>query len=407
MKKFMSLILATVLVIAVISATFTGVVAGFYDVEHSTDNYLCAATKCLEVSGSPFAVVDAWPCDSYSQEYILLNTGSMDGIAYIHFPDEDDPDGKWQGISCEEAGTINGMVYDGNGYRQPTGLEPEGADVATTESELSAEEGGVVGEKDDGTPVEVDGLGTDTCNLADFLEVKVWFDGDLKVDGTLSEIACTDWELGLIPASPGVNEGNNGGGWGSYFTYHVGDEPIEVSLVGGQVYSSGIVTISNDDTNLYVEYNTSPDWMLTETHVYVGSDPPPKLSPGKFKEWGGDQHDPISPPSKTDSYIFPLADILDPPYECNDIYLAVHAVVCHPDYGCQTGWGKGVYRKVKIELHLPDIDEDDLDLHYFDENIPAEAKWDHWPTNAYMGDQCIFDIVFKLPTDDPNNNSGN
>jgi len=403
MKKFLSVILAAVLVCAVGASVTRGTMAGFYDVELSTENYMCAGTRTLELSGGPIVVEDAWPCQWFTREYVLLNTGSLDGMAYIHFPDTDDPEGRWQGIRCQEAGTINGLVYDGTGY---VAGSPVNGGVATTESELSTEEGGFVGEKDDGTAVHVPGLGVDTCNLADFIEVRVYFEDDLKVSGTLSEIACTDWELGLIPASPGENEGIKGGGWGSYFKYHVGGGPIEVSLVGAQVYSTGIATISDDGTNLYVDYNTGgTGWKLTETHVYVGIDPPPKLSPGKFKDWGGAQHDPISPPSETDSYTFPLSSIFGtlPPYECNDIYLAVHAVVYNEELNKEeTAWGKGVYRKVSIALHFPDIPEEYFGYDLFDEGIPAEAKWDHWPTNAYMGDRCTFDIVFKLPTDCPN-----
>ena len=51
---------------------------------------------------------------------------------------------------------------------------------------------------------------------------------------------------------------------------------------------------------------------------------------------------------------------------------------------------------VHMALHLQDIDEDDLGLDYFDESIPAEAKWDHWPTNAIQKDGVEFDIAFEL-----------
>ena len=57
--------------------------------------------------------------------------------------------------------------------------------------------------------------------------------------------------------------------------------------------------------------------------------------------------------------------------------------------GCYTLW-------VNISLHLQDIDEDDLGLHCFDENIPCEAKWDHWPSNALQNDVMWFDMGFEL-----------
>jgi hypothetical protein len=49
-----------------------------------------------------------------------------------------------------------------------------------------------------------------------------------------------------------------------------------------------------------------------------------------------------------------------------------------------------------IKLHLQDVDEDDLGFNLFDETIPAEAKWDHWPTNALMKDKLGFDMSFEL-----------
>jgi hypothetical protein len=52
---------------------------------------------------------------------------------------------------------------------------------------------------------------------------------------------------------------------------------------------------------------------------------------------------------------------------------------------------------VKIILRLQDIDEDDYPgVSLFDETIPAEAKWDHWPTNALMLDGMSFDMAFEL-----------
>ncbi len=56
---------------------------------------------------------------------------------------------------------------------------------------------------------------------------------------------------------------------------------------------------------------------------------------------------------------------------------------------CWTMW-------VDFRLHLQDVDEDDVGFHYFDENIPAEKKWDHWPTNALQKDVLKFDISFEL-----------
>jgi predicted ribosomally synthesized peptide with SipW-like signal peptide len=75
-------------------------------------------------------------------------------------------------------------------------------------------------------------------------------------------------------------------------------------------------------------------------------------------------------------------------------------LVCHQlELGqipaCQKIW-------VHISMHLQDYDEEDalaagdISTTYFDENIPAEAKWDHWPSNAYQADFMEFDMAFEL-----------
>ena len=57
---------------------------------------------------------------------------------------------------------------------------------------------------------------------------------------------------------------------------------------------------------------------------------------------------------------------------------------------------------VHMALHFNDFDEEDayalglIPDTYFDETIPAEAKWDHWPTNALQKDGVLFDIAFEL-----------
>jgi predicted ribosomally synthesized peptide with SipW-like signal peptide len=74
---------------------------------------------------------------------------------------------------------------------------------------------------------------------------------------------------------------------------------------------------------------------------------------------------------------------------------------------------KGDSCNLTIQLHVQDIDEDDLiaagiipppanpapgDGGYFDGTDPdVIAKcWDHWPTNALMKDRLLFDMLFSL-----------
>jgi predicted ribosomally synthesized peptide with SipW-like signal peptide len=57
---------------------------------------------------------------------------------------------------------------------------------------------------------------------------------------------------------------------------------------------------------------------------------------------------------------------------------------------------------VHVSLHLQDFTEEDayaqglIPTTYFDETIPAELKWNDWPTNALMKDGMSFDMAFEL-----------
>jgi hypothetical protein len=49
-----------------------------------------------------------------------------------------------------------------------------------------------------------------------------------------------------------------------------------------------------------------------------------------------------------------------------------------------------------MEVHFPDIPESTFGWDYFNENNPDEAMWEHWITDAYMGDAAVFDTEFTL-----------
>jgi len=62
--------------------------------------------------------------------------------------------------------------------------------------------------------------------------------------------------------------------------------------------------------------------------------------------------------------------------------------------GCQSYW-------IDLTLRLQDVPEEALSLNYFNESIPAELKWNDWPTNALMYDKVEFDISFELLSHPP------
>ncbi len=80
--------------------------------------------------------------------------------------------------------------------------------------------------------------------------------------------------------------------------------------------------------------------------------------------------------------------------EVKDLQLELGELANEDDVTTTTLWENRMF--VQVTLHLQDVDEDDLGFHLFDETIPNEAKWDHWPTNALMKDGMSFDIVFEL-----------
>jgi len=137
-------------------------------------------------------------------------------------------------------------------------------------------------------------------------------------------------------------------------------DPIKTELVAGRDgLTIGAVLVSNDGTNLIVEYiitlsDAANDWVINETHLAVNSslnDIPQTRSgnpkPGHFKF--KTEHD---PGVKTVKFVIPLADLSADPG--TELYLAAHAEVTNmaePIYDSdgvflgyreETAWGKGL-----------------------------------------------------------------
>jgi len=109
-----------------------------------------------------------------------------------------------------------------------------------------------------------------------------------------------------------------------------------VELVAGQLYDAGEVEAIAEDGFLTIVIEMDNGWVLEETHVYVGTEPPRKSAPGRFpykhEELGG---------AEIDIYEISL-DEFD--VTCSsELYIAVHAVVKGEDneYGEETAWGEG------------------------------------------------------------------
>lgn len=123
-------------------------------------------------------------------------------------------------------------------------------------------------------------------------------------------------------------------------------------LYGGQwLYPVGTVTVEQDGNDLVVTYTiTLAGWGLNETHLYVGTSPPEKGSPGKFPY----KHENLGG-ATSDTYPVSL-----PPGYSGWIFIAAHAVVqkgcldetawtCGSWINPRKGWGWGMYFFVYIE----------------------------------------------------------
>ena len=132
---------------------------------------------------------------------------------------------------------------------------------------------------------------------------------------------------------------------------HTEDDPYTENLWAGQNIDVGTVSVWNDAENLYVKYETTDDWYLTETHLHVatalGDIPQTKTGnpiPGHF-----DYPMEYDPPVQENTNVINLEDC---GFEVGDeLYIAAHAVVQKviteaPYYAStvvqeETAWGAG------------------------------------------------------------------
>lgn len=119
--------------------------------------------------------------------------------------------------------------------------------------------------------------------------------------------------------------------------------PLSVSLLAGQNIQVGTVTVSNDQTNLYVSFTTTGNWWLSETHVHVATSLAgiPQRNgnpvPGQFAYKAN--HNPM-----VQNYVYTIP--LGSWTPGTQLYIAAHSVVNLLDqYGNiiqrETGWGQG------------------------------------------------------------------
>jgi hypothetical protein len=117
--------------------------------------------------------------------------------------------------------------------------------------------------------------------------------------------------------------------------------PLSVDLIAGQNTVSGSIVVANDGENLYVTYETSGDWSIKQTQLYVGSSTGIPVNKGGNPTIGQFPFKSAHTPNVT-SYTYTIA--LSSLPECFTI--AAHAEVLRKDalgnvVQTETGWGKG------------------------------------------------------------------
>ncbi|MHA2504712.1 MAG: hypothetical protein ACXAE3_17825 [Candidatus Kariarchaeaceae archaeon] len=128
--------------------------------------------------------------------------------------------------------------------------------------------------------------------------------------------------------------------------------PMTVDLVAGKNTVVGSVTVTNDDTNVYVTYTTFDDWFILETHLHLAADFDgfPTAGNNNPKVGRFDYGDSFSVESETQSvtYTFDISEMRDSiglPGDEDCFLIAAHAVVARVVDGEiedeETAWGDG------------------------------------------------------------------
>jgi len=121
---------------------------------------------------------------------------------------------------------------------------------------------------------------------------------------------------------------------------------VEVDLIAGQHYDVGDVHIWIDENILYIEFETTGAWVVTETHYIVVTDkediPTTKKGSPKIGHFPGGES--YNPGVTTDIYSVDLDDL--DMEDTTDLYIAFHAVVkklnsCGQVIQGETAWGEG------------------------------------------------------------------
>jgi hypothetical protein len=161
-----------------------------------------------------------------------------------------------------------------------------------------------------------------------------------------------------------------------------------IDLVAGQNEVIGNVTVEQVGDELVVTYNvTEPGWCLTTTHLYVGSEPAQRHSPGRFPY----KHENLDCVTVD---VFTISDI-----EGDTVYVATHADASFSSDNNSIPLGDGT---VQYTLNGTDLDS------YFDNTINGviDGTYNGWCVDVeraiYLGadyDGTTYSTLSDFPTD--------
>lgn len=118
--------------------------------------------------------------------------------------------------------------------------------------------------------------------------------------------------------------------------------PQSPSLIAGQHFTAGTITVYNDAINIYVKYDTYTPWLISDAHVAVANSlagiPQTKAGnpiPGRFAYSAT-----FDPELTSYTFAIPYAGLYAPG---EFLFIAAHAVVQAPrdQGGSQTAWSDG------------------------------------------------------------------
>lgn len=138
----------------------------------------------------------------------------------------------------------------------------------------------------------------------------------------------------IIGGGGGIGEVNDG----NVINEENPDEDTTVDLIAGQTMDAGSVIVSQIDGNIDITYETEGDWILIETHLYVGpQEGMPHNNPGNPRIG----QFPYATEHDTGTTSFTYYDLVNiPEGEC--VWVAAHAVVLNTVTGQEeTAWGDG------------------------------------------------------------------